>query len=92
VDSILLSSLVSIPRRSSKTWIERSLVWCLLFLDSIPLISVVAMASGSKECESRAPFLLVLRVQTLVCLYLIDCNISSVLAVTTAPLRTREMS
>ena len=49
---LLLSIFVDPVRRG----LSPSLVWRLLFLDSIPLIPVVAMASGSKECESRSLF------------------------------------
>jgi hypothetical protein len=52
-----------------------------------------AIASGSKEGESRVSFRpLVLSCLTLVCLYLLDRSVSLVLVVTTAPLRTLGMS
>jgi len=44
-------SLVLNLHRSSKMWIEPLLLgWCI---DSISMISAIAMASGSKEGESR---------------------------------------
>ena len=52
---LLLSTLIDLVRCG----LSPSLVWCLLFLDSIPLIPDDAMSSGSKERESCS--LLVLR-------------------------------
>ena len=49
---LLLSTLIDLVRCG----LGPSLVWCLLFLDSIPLIPDDAMSSGSKECEFRSLF------------------------------------
>jgi hypothetical protein len=55
-DSILLSSLVLNPRRSSKMWIEpfACLVFIVLLIPFLRSLSV-SMASGSKEGESHVP-------------------------------------
>jgi hypothetical protein len=75
-------------------WVES--LACLVFVASlIPFLRFpsFAMASGSKEGESRVTFRLWLfRARALVCLYLLDLSISFVLTVTTAPFRTLEMS
>ena len=54
---LLLSTLIDLVRCG----LGPSLVWCLLFLDSIPLIPDDAMSSGSKECESCSLFWFVVR-------------------------------
>jgi hypothetical protein len=94
VDSILLSSLILHPRRSSRMWIEPFA--CLVFIALLfPFLRFpsFAIASGSKEGESRVSFCpLVLSCLTLVCLYLLDRSVSLVIVVTTAPLRTLGMS
>jgi hypothetical protein len=65
------SSFVLNPYQSSKVWVEPFACWCLLLLDSIPLIPVVAMASGSKEGESHAfSVFWFFCAQALVCFYL----------------------
>jgi hypothetical protein len=90
----LFSLLLLVPIDLVRCGLSPSLVGCLLVLDSISSIPGVAMASGSKESQSRVffPIFWFSRVQALVCLYPIDHHVSFVLVATTAPLRTRGMS